>query len=623
VQDDGVMAAQLVNGGEATLKDFRLCFSLVAPGTAVSGCRMVQQVGGYMELSPELLASLVPGGCWDFAFAYDLERHHPINGTWGPTGAYLILENEELLEVQTEPMAFPESARVTVLPPEVQEPELRLIPHPAVWQASGGVCDASSGFAWNTGAADELATALDSAEKLAARCGFPEFSKEAGVSLVVQIPEEPLVSEEYALTLTPSQITLSASDYPGVFYAAVTLQQLRLSYDGFIPCGTLRDRPRFQWRGQHLDCARHFYRVESLLRLLDLMALLKLNRFHWHLIDDEAFRLELDSFPELTERTAQRGHGCLTPGVFGSGKEPSGGTYSKADVAQVVGHAAKLGIEVMPEIEIPAHARALLQVFPEMRDPADESREVSVQGYCENTLNPAMPQTWAFLEKALPEVHSRFPLGVVHLGCDEFPPGTWAKSPAVERLKAEHGLHSTDDVQEWMMSRAASIVAESGGRPAAWEEAIRGQHDGIGHDALLFSWTGSGPGLEAARAGYDVVMCPANHIYFDMAPNSDPSQRGFNWAGFVSMKDALCWDPVPEDEPELETRILGIQGQLWSETVLEDRDCEAMLAPRILALSEGAWSSVGRKRELPEFVGATTHFRKLLERWGWNCHELI
>ncbi|MEC9360829.1 MAG: family 20 glycosylhydrolase, partial [SAR324 cluster bacterium] len=345
--------------------------------------------------------------------------------------------------------------------------------------------------------------------------------------------------------------------------------------------------------------------------------------FHWHLIDDESFRLKLSSVPELVELTGFRGNGCIIPGVFGGGIGPTGGTYSVEDVSRIINHATGLGISVMPEIEIPAHALAILKVFPEMRDPEDKSSEISVQGYSENTINPAMPATWEFLNKVLPEIGSLFPFGLIHLGCDELPPNVWKRSPAINKLKVENILKTTQDLQEWMMQRAAKILVGKGIRPAAWEVAGLGDNGGIGNNALLFSWSSLEPGLKAAREGYEVVMCPAQHVYFDMAQTKNVLERGVSWAAIISMKDALNWEPVPLEEPELEQNIIGIQGALWSETIIKDKDMDTMLAPRILALSEVSWSTNSRKRDFPEFMGAANYFSKVFEKIGWARNQLV
>lgn len=622
VQPDGSLKLRLHNAGEP-ISGFHLCFSLLSLAVVVSGARTVRQVANFLEVAPEPEVPLGNGESWELVVAYGFERHHPANVSWGPQLPYVALADGTTIDVEPTPLDFSAIEPVAAPePPSPEAPELSLIPHPESWTAGMGSCDASAGFRLSPEAPNFLQGAFQAVEALAQRCGFSPWVG-PGVTLQFEPLDSANSEEAYALAIIPGSVTLRAAHHSGALHALISLLQLRQTGGGSLPCGVLQDQPRFSWRGQHLDCARHFYQVESVLRLLDLMALLKLNRFHWHFIDDEAFRLELDSAPELAQETASRGHHQRIPGLFGGGAGPLGGTYSQAEVRTVVEHAQALGIEVMPEIEIPAHAWALLQVHPEFRDPEDESREQSVQGYLENTFNPAVPEVWTFLRPLLAEIVNLFPFGVVHLGCDELPPRVWEKSPAVQRLKAEQGLETTDDVQEWTMRRAAELVVQSGGRPAAWEEAGRGQQGGMGHGGILFSWSGQGPGLEAARAGYEVVMCPAQHIYFDMAPTPRPHERGMNWAAYVRMQDALEWHPVPPDEPELEERIIGVQGELWSETVQEDAMMEPMLAPRILALAEVAWSSESRKRPLAPFCGAAQAFEPIWRSLGWNCGELI
>ena len=620
--EDGVIAARFVYNGKSGLTGFRICFSLLSTCSAVSGCRIEHQLGGYTELMPDSPVLLKDGQEWNFSFKYDLERHAPLNVSWGPTGAYLKLKNGQAVDVFSEPLKFSTIASQPVKQHSPVEPELRLIPHPVLWEKESGTCDLSHGFCLPQTPPAEIQKLIHAFSSLINRYAFKDTLSSTGVTIHFENLHQKVKDEAYELEIKAESVSIRASGYNGFFYALISLLQLKESGDGIIPCGRIEDSPRFSWRGQHLDCARHYYEVDSILRLLDLMSFLKLNRFHWHLIDDEAFRLELSSVPELAARTGMRGHGCTIPGVFGGSKGPTGGTYSAEDVSRIIEHASSLGISVMPEIEIPAHSLALLKVIPEMRDPEDKSFEVSVQGYSENTINPAMPASWYFLKKVLPEISSLFPFGIIHLGCDELPPGVWEKSPAIEKLKFEQALKTTDDVQEWTMQQAAKILVEAGARPAAWEEAGRGDNGGIGNDALLFSWSGQEPGLKAAREGYEVVMSPAQHVYFDMAQSENPLDRGVSWAAIVSMEDALAWDPVPLDEPELEQNIIGIQGALWSETIIKDRDMDTMLVPRILALSEVSWSSTLRKRSLPEFMGTVKYFSRVLNQLGWESYHL-
>ena len=620
---DGVISARFVNGGTHELSGYRICFSLLSKCSVVSGCKIMLQFGGYVEMAPDNQRILKIGGEWNFSFKYDFDRHAPANVSWGPMGSYLKLNDGQTVDVISEPIKFPYSHLTSKIKLLAEEPELRLIPHPLCWEKKSGTCSLTGGINLTGRLSKTEKKVISSYRSLTDRMGFSCMLNDQGVEVFFENAEKNFGEEEYELVINPNQIKISASHYSGYIYSLVSLLQLREVYNDSVPCGKIRDSPRFRWRGQHLDCARHFYQVKSILRLLDLMVFLKLNRFHWHLIDDESFRLELPSFPELAERTGLRGDGYFIPGVFGGGRGPEGGTYSAEDVKRINEHAESLGISVMPEIEIPAHSKALVKVMPELRDHQDESNEESVQGYLENTINPAKQETWDFLNKAIPEIKSMFPFGVIHLGCDEMPHKVWENSPAINELKKQQGLESTEDVQEWTMKRAAEIVEKAGGRPAAWEVAGRGKKGGIGHDAVIFSWSGKEPGLKSVRDGYEVVMCPAQHVYFDMAHTKGHNEKGLNWAANISMINALCWDPVPENESELEMKIIGIQGELWSETVMEDKDMEPLLAPRILALSEVAWSVTQRKRELKEFIGAAEYFGKIFQKFNWNSHELV
>ena len=343
------------------------------------------------------------------------------------------------------------------------------------------------------------------------------------------------------------------------------------------------------------------------------MALLKLNRFHWHFADDEAFRLHLDSLPELAQ-SHWRGEGELLPGVFGGGIR-SGGGYSRADAARVIAHAKALNIEVMPEIEVPAHALALARIWPDTRDPQDSGNEASVQGYPANVMNPARDESWRIWSAMAREVGEIFPFDVLHLGGDELPEATWMGSPAARDLMSREGLATTQDLQGWTMHRLAAEVAAQGKTPAAWEEAAKGRQ-GIENGALLFSWTGQGPGLDAARAGYDVVMTPGQKVYLDMAQTADPDDWGATWAAIIGLEDTIDWDPVPDDEPEIEARIRGVQGTFWSEFTTRDAEMEPMLAPRILGVATMGWQARGTPD--PEVLRGLAHaYAPVFAAMGW------
>ncbi len=540
------------------------CFSGMAPHEPVTGGTLVKAVGSYTEIS---LPDLQAGNVHTIKIGYS-GGFTPANRAWMPLGPHLRI-GKNLIPLP------PTAAGRRAQPIEKHGAfsGLPIVPQPEIWQPSGTRM-AIDGFA-----SDD--DALSAVAALATRQGMV-FKGQHPVTMQTG----DLGVDAYTIDITSDGVTITANSYGGRFYAGITL--LTLLQQGPLPCGRISDAPRFGWRGQHLDTARHYYEPQTILALLDLMALLKLNRFHWHFADDEAFRLEIDSHPELWQRSAMRGEGHTLPGIF-AGEIEQGGSYSKDTASGIIAHARALNIEIMPEIEAPAHALAITKIYPETRDPGDNGQECSVQGYRGNALNPAMPKTWELLNDIAKEVGEVFPFEMLHLGCDELPEDTWMGSPKARALMATEGLETTKDLQGWTIARLAQSVVQNGKRPAAWEEAAQGSQGGIGNGAVLFSWTGQGPGLDAARAGYDVVMTPAQHVYLDMAHSDDPDDWGASWAGFVSLEDTINWDPVPDQT--LTDRIIGVQGTFWSEFTTRDTELWPMLMPRLLGVSAKAWQS--------------------------------
>lgn len=590
---------------DTPIKAPTLCFSTMAEPVVLSGGNLVRCVASYAEvLLPDLEAN-VPA---TVVIGYANPDFWPKNRAWLPLGAYLRTE--------AGPLALPEGS-LGVRLDSAEKPAgsfagLNLIPQPTSWAPTTG------SVALSTLQSDD--PALIAVDQLALRLGLPPLLAATGPKVAVR-HDTTLAAEGYRLTIASADITIAAADATGRFYAGITLLNLRETYGGAVPCGTITDAPRFGWRGQHLDCARHFFATDTIHRLFDLMALFKLNRFHWHFADDEAFRLEVDSFPALWQKTAFRGEGQLIPSVFGGGIR-AGGTYSKADAAALIEHARALHIEILPEIEVPAHAFALNKAISGLRDPHDrglgnQGSEVSIQGYRENIINPALPATWALVEPLALEVAEMFPFGMLHLGCDELPPGAWEGSPAVDALKAREGLKDRDDVQGWMMEKLAAFLKQNGFRSAAWEEAAKGAQGGIGHGALLFSWTGQGPGVAAARAGHQVVMCPAQHTYFDLAHSADPGDWGATWAGALALEATVNWKPVPAGAEDIAGMVAGVQGCFWGEFTTHDRQMEPMLAPRILGLANKGWDradSVDGKA----IRALAARYAPLFDKIGWQ-----
>jgi hexosaminidase len=591
-------------GSDRALSAPVLCFSLMAAPKVISGGAMVCRVAGYAEVA---LPDLEPGAEHEVVLEHANKEFGPRNRAWLPLGAYLRVGRDCLPLPPGNDLGLREGDGPPA--PSLLADRLPLVPQPTNWQSTGGVVDF---------AAVAPRSGLQGVQELAGRLGLSPIVESGGLALAVG-EDAGLGPESYRLNIAPTSLSVDIGGPAGLHYAGITLLTLRETCGGQLPCGTISDTPRFGYRGQHLDCARHFFGVDFILRLLDLMALLKLNRFHWHFADDEAFRLEVDTQPLLWQRTAFRGEGELVPGVFGGGIR-AGGSYSKADVAKVLARAKALQIEVLPEIEVPAHSHAMVKAVPGLRDPGDNGEEVSIQGYLDNIVNPAVPATWDLLLPLAKEVAGLFPLSILHLGADEAPHGAWGGSPAVAALKAREGLQTSDDVQGWMLAKLAKELAVSGIRVAAWEEAAKGCQGGIGNGALLFSWTGQGPGIEAARRGHDVVMCPAQHAYFDLAHSPDLDDWGAAWAGFVPLEKTVAWDPIPKGAEDIAPRIAGVEACFWGEFTTEDGQAEGMIAPRILGIATKGWEPAGMT-DGPTLRALSGAYAPLFDRIGWHRHR--
>ena len=332
----------------------------------------------------------------------------------------------------------------------------------------------------------------------------------------------------------------------------------------FPAAGEILDEPALGWRGTHLDVARQFYGSAEIARFLRILAWNKLNRFHWHLSDDEAWRVEIDAYPELTEVGAWRGHGLPIPPLLGSGPSRHGGYYTKAAIREIVALAGSLGIEVVPEIDVPGHCYAMLQAIPELRDPGENGSYFSVQGFPNNCLNPAREETYRVLETIFDELIELFPFKTIHIGADEVPLGAWSGSPrrsrgcarpAARRLADAHAkrlnvvtnTHGADEIegsgaavlQAEFLRRIQTFLASRGCITGGWEEAAHG--DVIDKaKCYLFGWRTVEASAALAAEGYDIVVCPGQVYYLDMANGPDWSEPGAGWAGWSIRRSSIA-----------------------------------------------------------------------------------
>ena len=632
INSDNHFCSKLINNTKESIENFMFCFSVLAPAKAIENCSIFSSAGGYTELiCPEGLV-LKPGEEWSFKFSYEENRHKPMNHRWSPQGCFLKKFNGEILNLRIIDLDLERISSVAPIPSisgdKKNYESLRLVPHPYSWTPSAGVCNLCLPINVMFDKSETINSAFKSAFELGNRLNLKLFSgainkENEKASTTVKLKIHDLSDESsYKITITSDVVEVAAGDEAGFYYGLVSLMQLAQTYHQLVPCGAIFDKPRFIWRGQHLDTVRHFYKVDSLLKLLDLMSFFKLNKFHWHGTDDEAFRFKLDNHSKIAVATSKRGDGLKVPPVFGSGPEATGGFYDKADIRKVINRASANFIEVMPEFDLPGHNMSLINVISSMRDPEDMSCEVSVQGYSENTLNPAMPDTISIVESMIDDLCSLFPGEYIHLGGDEVAPDAWSKSPAIDDLKSKYHLKNSKDVASWFINKLSKRVELNNKKTASWQEAEDGHHQDDKTDKLLFSWQNLESGMNLAREGYKVVLCPAEHIYFDMAQSRNYADRGANWAAVIPFESTVDWQITPETEPELEANIEGIQGHLWSETILKDHEMESMICPRILGLSESAWSSQNNRRngdELSDLV--LNSFRNLFEKMNWDFYK--
>ena len=632
INSENYFCSKLINNSHESIESFMFCFSLLAPVKVIENCVLHLSSGGYAEIKPNEGFVLKPGDVWSFKYAYEESRHKPMNYRWSPQGCFLKTKNQQIFELNVIDLDLERISSVAPIPhipgDKLNFESLRLVPHPYSWSSSTGVCNLCPPI--NVFCDDNLTiiSGYESACDLGKRLNlnfFPEQTNNESPAATTSIKIKYLASVEessYEITITSDVVEVTVGDETGLYYGLISLMQLAQTYHQLVPCGTIIDKPRFNWRGQHLDTVRHFYSVDSVLKLLDLMSLFKLNKFHWHGADDEAFRFKLADDYDIATSTSKRGDGQLVPPVFGSGPGPIGGCYDLADIKRITDRASKNYIEVMPEFDLPGHNMSLLKLYPSMRDPEDQSFEVSVQGYSENTLNPAMPDTSSILETVIDDLCKVFPGEYIHLGADEIAPGAWSESPLVDALKAKHNLENSKDVASWFINKLSRRIESNNKKTAAWQEAEDGHHHDEKTDKLLFSWQNLESGLNLARQGYKVVLCPAEHIYFDMVQSRNYADRGANWAAVIPFERTVDWEIIPENEPELEANIEGIQGHLWSETILEDYEMESMLCPRILGLSESAWSSQNVRRSGDELNDlALNSFRNLFEKINWDFYK--
>ena len=416
-----------------------------------------------------------------------------------------------------------------------------------------------------------------------------------------------LGAEGYRLDVRPGVVTITSSAPAGAFYATQTLLQL-LPADIYrsapvsartwtIPAVKIEDRPRFAWRGMHLDVSRHFMPKEFVKKYIDLLALHKMNTFHWHLTDDQGWRIEIKKYPRLTEVGAWRDRTIVGRQTRDTLSAPfdnkrHGGFYTQDDIREIVAYARDRFVTIVPEIEMPGHSQAAIASYPTLGNFGDTIKTWTMWGVTNYILNPS-DTTIAFMQDVLTEVMALFPGKFIHIGGDEAPKNQWKVSPRAQDRMRALGIATENELQSWFTTKMDSFLASHGRRLVGWDEILEG---GLAPNAVVMSWRGTAGGIAAARAGHNVVMTPGSHTYFDHYQSLNQAAEPLAIGGFLPIDTVYSYEPVPAElEPQFASHILGAQGQVWTEYIEGPKNVEYMAFPRESALAEVLWTSRARR----------------------------
>lgn len=421
----------------------------------------------------------------------------------------------------------------------------------------------------------------------------------------------------YWMEIGKRGVKIEAADQEGVFYARQSLKMMAAT-DSVVTCCTILDWPRFRYRGVMLDESRHFQGKDFILKQLEMMAILKMNRFHFHLVDNPGWRMQIDAYPRLTRYTAWRpvpyfwdweineiGGDFVeegTPGAYG-------GYYTKQDIAEILAFAADRHIEVIPEIEMPGHNYETRAAYPELACNLENG------GPSKRELCPGKETTYTFLENVLLEVFEVFPSKYIHIGGDEAGKRSWESCPDCQaRMKAEN-LKSVEELQSYMIKRMERFAHEHGKRIIGWDEILQG---GLAPDATVMSWRGTEGGTKAIAEGHDVIFTPTHYCYLDY--HQDPEQ--YHRAGrYLPLEKVYTFDPMVEGVSESDAHhVLGLQGCLWTEHVLDAWHAEMQLYPRVFAIAETGWSPA-EKKNWQNFERRALDFSEVARDWGYTVYE--
>jgi hexosaminidase len=433
-----------------------------------------------------------------------------------------------------------------------------------------------------------------------------------GITLSV---DNSLAEEGYSITTTSDGIAVVGGSEAGVYYGLQTLRQIIVTNEGRVPYGIIRDEPAFGYRGAHLDVVRHFFSVADVKRYIDILAAHKLNRLHWHLTDDQGWRIEIKAYPELIDKASMRketliGHG-LDPKWWDG--EPYGGYFTQDEVREIVRYAADRYITIIPEIEMPGHSQAALHALPWLGCEEQDVEVWTMWGVTPEVLCAGKESTYTFLENVLTEVIDLFPSELIHIGGDECPKDRWKVCEHCQAKMQAEGLENEEELQGYLITRIEKFLNSKGRRIIGWDEILEG---GVTPTATVMAWRGAKIGAYAAEHGHEVVMTPLPICYFDFYQTESREGEGLRIGGHINFEKVYAWNPYDGISEESRKNIIGVQCNVWSEYLKSMKMVEGQLLPRLGALCEVQWA-VDRRDEAT-IRQKMESMRKFYDAYGWN-----
>ena len=447
-----------------------------------------------------------------------------------------------------------------------------------------------------------------------------------------------LAKEEYAINIGENGALVEASALNGFVYACETLKQMlpaaiyggkKVKADWVLPYCSIFDSPRFQYRGMHLDACRHFWTIEETKRYIDVMAAYKLNRFHWHLTEDQGWRMEIKSYPKLTEVGAWRSGTMVGKEWDSSDGIRYGGFYTQEEMKEVVQYAAERGITVVPEIDLPGHMLAALAAYPELGCTGGPYEVWTRWGVAKDILCAGNEEIFTFLENVFKEVAEIFPSEYIHIGGDECfggdaepnRPDPWDVCPKcaarMKQLGIKKGPQAKHYLQNYVTARVQGILEKLGRKVIGWDEILQGN---LAPGATVMSWRGVQGGIEAAAKGFDAIMTPTSYMYFDYYQSRDRDNEPLGIGGYLPLEQVYSYEPLNGITPGTEGHIIGVQANLWTEYIATPEHLEYMLLPRMCALSEVQWCAAGAK-DYARFSASLDHTLEVLQAMGLNYRD--